>query len=415
MNLARVEAVVRRRIGLDPGSLGGAFPRAVAGRMRAAGLASADAYAGLIAADPASWAALVAELVVPETWFFRGGREYFAHLAAWVAGRPAGRAVRVLCVPCSTGEEPYSLAVALTEAGVPPARVTIDAVDLSDDHLRRAAAGRYAAYSFREPGPDPRPAFFAAVGGQWELSPAVRARVRFRAANVADADFLAGEPPYDLILCRNLLIYLTAEVRERVMGRLDSALAPGGLLGLTAPEADDLPAGRFVADGPPAFCLYRPADPTPARAARAAPPPTLASGGRVPPVASSRTEGARPPLATRPPEPTPPPVAVLAPPDPEAAARVLADAGRLDEARAACEQALASTPTAGLHCLRGVIHLAAGERDAAAESFRKALYLDPDHAESLDHLAALADRRGDRPAAAAFRRRLARLTPEARA
>jgi chemotaxis protein methyltransferase WspC len=412
MNLARVEAVLRRRIGLDPGSLGAAFARAVAGRMRAAGVATADAYAGLLAADPAEWSALLGELVVPETWFFRGGRPLFDHLARWVRDRAAGRVVRVLSVPCSTGEEPYSLAIALADAGVPAAAVRIDAVDLSDDHLRRAAAGRYGGFSFREAGPGPRPGYFtAAGGGQWELAPAIRAMVRLGAGNVADDGFLAGEPPYHLIVCRNLLIYLTDEARGRALGHLDRLLAADGLLVLTAAEADNLPPGRFVADGPAGFCLYRRAAPGSASGGRE-PPDAPTIRGLTPPARRDQPGGSRPPLAKNPPEPMPTPAPDVAQPDPEPDIRRLADAGRLDEARAACERALAAAPSAGLHSLGGVIHLASGRPDEAAAAFRKALYLDPGHPEALDHMAALAEGRGDRPAAAAFRRRLARRNPE---
>ncbi|MBX9579977.1 MAG: protein-glutamate O-methyltransferase CheR, partial [Gemmataceae bacterium] len=287
MNLARVEAVLRRRIGLDPGSLGAAFGRAVAGRMRAAGVASADAYAGLLTADAAEWAALVGELVVPETWFFRGGRPLFDHLAGWVRDRAGGRVVRVLSAPCSTGEEPYSLAIALADAGVSARAVRLDAIDLSDDHLRRAAAGRYGGFSFRETGPDPRPQYFTAAGdGRWELAPGVRSMVRFRVGNAADEGFLAGEPPYDLILCRNLLIYLTDEARGRVLRHLDRLLAADGLLVTTAAEADNLPPGRYAADGPLGFCLYRRAEPAAGAPARAAQHPISASGGREPPVSN---------------------------------------------------------------------------------------------------------------------------------
>ncbi|MBX9578965.1 MAG: tetratricopeptide repeat protein, partial [Gemmataceae bacterium] len=137
------------------------------------------------------------------------------------------------------------------------------------------------------------------------------------------------------------------------------------------------------------------------------PPPPAAGGAphpRGPPP---------PPLAETSTEPAPVPAPSAPPPDPLAAARRLADAGRLDEAKVACERALATAPTAGLHSLGGVIHLASGRPDEAAAAFRKALYLDPDHPEALDHMAALAEGRGDRPAAAAFRRRLARLEPEA--
>jgi chemotaxis protein methyltransferase WspC len=431
MSLAAVEALVRERIGLDPASLGAAtLPRVVAGRLRVRGLASADGYARLLTSDSTEWGALVAELVVPETWFFRGGRAYFVHLARWARERPRGRPVRVLSVPCSTGEEPYSLAVALDEAGVPPTAFRIDGVDLSTDHLKRAATGRYTDFAFREAGPDPRPRYFQEVsGGKWELLPRVREAVRFRPGNLVEDGFLAGEAPYDLILCRNLFIYLTDPARARALANLDRLLAADGRLCLTPAEADRLPADRFVADGPAALAVFRRAgvahdlkrtpvgrveealrrgptptanDPTGASRHRAAP-----AVGVGPRRLDPTYEGASPTASAQSPSPSPH--------DPVQAVRELADAGHLTDARTACERALAGTPTASLFSLLGVIHLAAGRPGDAAAAFRKALYLDPDHPEALTHMIVVCEQRGDPGQAAGLRRRLARVEREARA
>ena len=93
-------------------------------------------------------------------------------------------------------------------------------------------------------------------------------------------------------------------------------------------------------------------------------------------------------------------------------ARRLADAGRLDEALAECQAGLGQgDPSADLFGLLGVIQQARGESDAAADAFRKALYLDPDHREALVHVMLLAARRGDTGRAAALRDRLARINP----
>ena len=404
MSFSAVERVVRERIGLDAASLGAAvLPRAAAARMRVRGVSSADGYAGLLAADSAEWAALLADLIVSETWFFRGGRAYFAHLSRWIRGRRGPSPVRVLCVPCSTGEEPYSLAVALDEDGVSPASYRIDGVELSADLVARAAAGNYAAFSFREPGPDPRPRYFReTVGGRWAVLAGVREAVRFRPGNLAVPEFLAGEPPYNLILCRNLFIYLTAAARIQALANFDRLLAPDGLLGLTAAEADALPAGRYTADGPPSFALFR---------RTTAPHDATPTADRVEPSAAAHARdcgvGNRASIIGPFPPDDPEPVAAASPS--MADVRYLADAGRLAEARAAGERAVAASPSADLLGLLGVIELAAGRSDAAAEAFRKALYLDPDHAEALEHMVVLAERRGEPAQAAGFRRRLARL------
>lgn len=412
MTLSPVEDLVRSRIGLDPYSLGAtAFLRTVEARMRARGVDAPAAYAGVLAADPAEWGALVEELVVPESWFFRGGGAFFRQLARWVRERAAARPVRVLSVPCGCGEEPYSLAMALDEDGVPPTLYRIDATDLSPASVRRAEVGRYPAFAFRETGADPRPRYFReTASGRWELDQRVRTAVHFRVGNLVAPDFLAGESPFDLILCRNLFIYLTDEARARAVANLHRLLAPGGRLGLTPAEADRVPTGLFKPDGPAATAMFlRSDDPAPVVAPRSGVIPRP-----VPFVA--------PPRSGVIPQPAP---AVLVEPLPAPApgyehvplpgtAREWADAGKLDDARAACERAVRAGPTAEWFSLLGVIELAAGRGAAAEDAFRRALYLDPDHREALTHLAMLCDRRGDCGPAAGLRRRLARL-PEATA
>src|SRR5262249_53779893 len=132
MNLAPILDLLRARTGLDPAALGPhAVASAVAGRLAELGL-EAGAYAGRLAGDPAEFGGLVDAVVVPETWFFRGGELFgrLAGLARFETARRPGATFRALSLPCSTGEEPYSLAIALAEAGVPPPRYWIDGIDL---------------------------------------------------------------------------------------------------------------------------------------------------------------------------------------------------------------------------------------------------------------------------------------------
>ena len=383
MTLAPVESLLRARIGLDPASLGPtALAMAVERRMSARHVETPAAYAGVLTADAAEWTALVAGLAVTETWFFRGGRALFDFLAAWVRDRVGP--VRVLVVPCSSGEEAYSLAIALADRGVRDA--TIDGVDLLDQTVVRASAARYPVYSFRESGTDPRVRCFRPDGDAWELLPQYRDRVTFRTGNAVSPTFLADAAVYDLILCRNLFIYLTRAARRQVMSNLDRLLSPTGRLCLTAAEAEQLPAGRFATDGPHEFVVYR-RERTPLAERAVAPLP----------VRANVTVVEQRPLAPR----------EEYAPDRLATALALADAGDLDAALATCT---ALPPSADAFALAGVIHLAANCPDRAAEAFRKALYLDPHHAEALAHMAALHDRRGDVAQAAALRHHLARVT-----
>jgi chemotaxis protein methyltransferase WspC len=419
VNLSLLDGLVRTRLGIDPEALGtSVFPNAVGRRMAARGVADATAYAALVAAEPGEQAALLGDLVVPETWFFRGGRPLFDHLAAWVAARAAARGpvpVRILSLPCSTGEEPNSLAIALTERGVPPAAYRIDGVDLAPTHLARAAAGRYPAFAFREPGADPRLRHFRPTDdGRWELTPELRQAVRFRPGNAVDPMLLAGENPYDLILCRHLFIYLTAVARERVTAHLERLLAADGLLCVSPGEAARLAPDRFVALGPPAFCLFHGA--AVPIAGFGAPRSDCDDSWEHASLAQTDAAGSVNSLVVRMATPADEPALAVSPrstnSDPLAAARELADAGKLEAAIAAYEHAALTHTSADGFSLLGIIELARGRAEAAGRAFRKALYLEPDHPEALSHMILLCERRGESARADALRRRLARVERE---
>ncbi len=405
--IAAIDTVVRERMGIDPASLGpNVLARAVEGRMLARGLSDPALYTARLMTEQAERDALAADLAVSETWFFRGGKMLFERLAGFLADRLTARpgvSARALSVPCSTGEEPYSLAIAMHERFLTPNEYTLDAVDQSERVLARAVAARYSPFAFREGGTDSRPAYFRHTEtDQWELLPHLRAAVRFLPDNLTSPLFLAKERAYDLIICRNLFIYLTPDARVRATANFDRLLALDGRLCLTPAEADRLPPGQFVPDGPTEFGIYRRAgtggEPPRARAdASSAPTPAPVK------VTSLARSG---PLKNA-------PRAAPAPPNTLEAARLLADAGQLDEARAACEALLRARATdADALALLGVVHLAAGRPGLALDALRKALYLAPDHAEALTHMMALCERRGDTARAAALRRRLDRLARE---
>ncbi len=412
MSLLGIETIVRDRLGMDPNSLGpSALPQAIETRLRIRGIKTPEEYVGLLARDTSEAASLGAELAVPESWFFRGGRGLFSRMAEFVASRAAthaGHPVRVLSIPCSTGEEPYSLAIAFHEHFIPPKEYRIDAVDVSTRHLERAEAAQFSSFSFREVGSDIRPAYFRQLGDRWELLPHLRQLVRFRIANLTDPAFLIEEPPYDLIVCRNVFIYLTSDGRRRAMASLDRLLAIHGMMCLTAGEADRLPPGQFALATSGEFSLYR-------RVCADDVAPKVWTPAQPKPIPHSMVSVPRPAqFVTMPPsEPIVAPVVVQPRIPLLKAARALADAGRLSEARAACDEMLREAGvSADAYTLLGTIHLAEGHGEEAAEAFRRALYLDPDHQEAISHMIVMSDRKGNATQSMALRRRLARLSRE---
>lgn len=150
-DLTAAEQVLHDRIGLNPESLGrGPISQAVIERRRACAL-SPGTYAGVLAGSEEERQALVEAVVVPESWFFRD-KKPFEFLAQSIAktwrDHPARHPLRVLCLPCAGGEEPYSVAITLLDAGLTTDRFRLVAVDVSRRELERAGPGSTAPTPF---------------------------------------------------------------------------------------------------------------------------------------------------------------------------------------------------------------------------------------------------------------------------
>ncbi len=428
----RFEAWLSHETGIDAPSLGqNTLERAVLDRTRAmlaaqgmsngVDAAALDAYWLRLNTSPEERQALIEALVVPETWFFRD-REAFVTLAR-MAGeklvREPMRVLRILSAPCSTGEEPYSAAMALLDAGIEPARFTIDAIDISARALELAKRAVYGRNAFRgHPLTFRERHFIEAEGeGGWQLSEAVRACVRFAQANLSDAP--ADDTRYDFIFCRNVLIYFHRSAQDQAIRRLDAQLADDGMI-FVGPAETGLMMRHAMSSAriPLAFAFQRtPAGeatvrtalpfrlplPPESQAPLAAAPmglpgvvlprvPVRPVATRVPASMSVPASAAR--VVAKPlPLPVVPEPVVL--PD-LAEAHRLADAGRLDEAeQVALEIANLRAPEAPTFYLLGLIADARGRHADAGDFYRKTLYLEPAHYEALTHLAALLGVAGD--------------------
>jgi chemotaxis protein methyltransferase CheR len=211
----------------------------VAKRLRALSLADAAAYLAYLEADR-SGEELLCFLDVISTHFTSFFREpdHFDLLARDLEGLLARgqRRIRLWSAACSTGEEPWSMAMtALSVAGVEAADVKILATDIAADTLRQAAAGRYAAARVEAVPPAlrsrhlvRRPAA-APEDEEYEIGAAARALVSFGRLNLAQPPF-PMKGPLDVVFCRNVLIYFDQPTRQRLLSAVESLLAPGGLL-----------------------------------------------------------------------------------------------------------------------------------------------------------------------------------------
>jgi chemotaxis protein methyltransferase WspC len=395
-----VEQMLAERIGLDPSSVGDALiARGVHARMAALGLRSKVEYDRALVERGDEVQALVEEVVVPESWFFRDDRpfEVLAGFArtGWLVdlARPP---LSALSIPCAGGEEPYSIAMTLLEVGLPVGRFRVDAVDVSARSVARAIAGVYGPNAFRSTSSPSRSTYFHEHGGAFTVEPSVRSSVRFHLGNLLDPILFIDRPAFDVVFCRNLLIYLDDEAKARAFATLDRLIADGGLLFLGhADRLDDAKATPFEPTGDKGAFAFRKGGTRASSAKRRSIPRPLVSplplgeGGKKEPKKTSPAES---------------PSSILD------RASSLADLGRYDEATGLVEGVIrCGGAGAPAYFLLGLIAQAAGQRDRAEGHFLKAVYLDPQHDEALLALALLARRKGDIAGESAYRKRAERV------
>ncbi|ALM86666.1 hypothetical protein ASB57_01475 [Bordetella sp. N] len=450
--------LLKQRIGVDAEAIGQAtIDRAVRLRAQTCSQGDAMAYWRLLAGSRDEQQHLIETVVVPETSFFRHAASMDA-LALLARQRIAnGGALRLLSLPCSSGEEAYTLAMALLDAGVDASRFSVVGMDISARLVQHARQGIYGRNSFRGEALGYRARHFEETAAGYAVLPRVRAEVSFQTGNLLDP--LLDLPPagFDFVFCRNLLIYFDEATQRAAVNVLMGLARADGYLFVGPAEASLLThMGLRQIDAPGAFAFHRQVPPPKpgAAAARQAVPRASGRAGRptLPRVDTQRHESTAPPIspgaagttagmAPRPDaasasratpqrgpiHPTPagataqgtsaqgaaaksggtPPAAAAK--DTLAAVQALADSGRiaaaLDAGARHLEQHGASAPA---YYLIGVLHDATGAHASAESAYRKALYLDPDHHEALLHLASLVEARGDAPAARQLRQRAAR-------
>ena len=206
----------------------------LARRLRSTGIGNFGEYLDLVEQpDGVERGQFVNALTTNLTSFFREGH-HFEMLATYAAARrrsaPGGGRLRVWSGACSTGEEPYSAAIALREAECP---AEIIATDIDTEVLSRARRGSYALEAVDNMNPERLRRFFLkGVGpneGRIMVRPELQAMVRFSPCNLQGNDWPSGER-FDVIFCRNVMIYFSKESQRQVLDRFVDVLRPGGLL-----------------------------------------------------------------------------------------------------------------------------------------------------------------------------------------
>ena len=407
-NDPRFFAFLKERIGLDVASVGEAIiERAVRQRCQSSQSQSAEAYWQHLQTSHDEQQALIEAVIVPETWFFRYP-ESFATLARLAQVRLAEinqlRALRILSLPCSTGEEPYSIAMALLDAGLAPHQFKVQGMDVSPLSVERARRGVYGKNSFRGADLEFRDRHFTEDAGNYRIADRVREQVRLQVGNLLDPTLLANEPTYDFVFCRNLLIYFDQPTQKQVFDVLKALTHVDGVLFIGPAEGSLLGRHGMRSIGvPQSFAFSRHVEQAP-------PVPVF-----VPMPAPMPQRSAAPiPIKPRPFSTVSPPVPPVKTPHTDAGdllgqIATLANEGKSAEARAACERYLSSHPPAAqVFYWLGLLSDVAGSALEAQGYYRKALYLEPQHPQALMHLAALLESQGDSAGARRLQARAAR-------
>jgi len=429
-----LDELVRERTGLAPSRRHEDTKARVLGKaMERAGMSDETMYLALLKRDAKAYDDLIADLTVPETYFFRDPATYEMLrrevLPQILATNDRKFPVEVWSAGCASGEEPYSLTMLLEQAGLEK-RSRVLGTDVSFRALARARAGVYSRWSLRATNERDRARYFEVTGTEYRLISRIRSRPCFRQHSLSSGAYpgpQGGGPGFDLILCRNVLIYFAPQSTLETAQRLARSLTEGGwlLMGPSDPrlEIDEWcdvtpsPCGLLyrrrrtsseVAEhhgwhsqspaargGRPQFSL--PTAPVPTQ--QALPSfPSQASGLPAPmaiaPLGEPRTAASTGSHAKAAPLTLPAAAAI------EQVLTLEREHGSL-AAETGCRDLLSSEPlSAGLHVVHASLLLDLGRDAAAEQALRRAMYLDRSLLIAQLLGATLAERRGQRDEAA---------------
>ncbi len=374
-------------------------------RMKSCNIKNYAEYYRLLQGSKDELDRLIDQVMIPETWFFRG-REAFQLLREYLLNKANGsnsKYVRILSIPCATGEEPYSIAIVLKECGYHTNEYTIDAVDIARESLKSAKKAIYTEHSFREFNAQGRDLYFEKSGSEYRLCSSIKNSVNFWRKNIFDID-IGEDEKYNIIFCRNLLIYFDKKTQHKTIDKIASLISDDGVLFIGPGEAGCISGSQFKKiDRPNAFAFIKTKD---CRVAypdnnRDANRSTLKTGIKSLGIEKSK-------ISARKNKTEKLPYAEII----NEAVR-LADEGDLDGSMNKCKEAIQSGGiSADVLCLLGVIHDAKGEREEAVGYYLRAVNLAPDHYQSLMHLASHAERNGDKEKAMDYRLKAGNILPQ---
>jgi chemotaxis protein methyltransferase WspC len=414
MNAITIDKLLRDKLGLELTSVGKtAIKSAVKARMRVLHVDDIASYAKALESSAQELNELVEEVVIPETWFFRNTHPFIV-ATSFVAKKLATNGnsfIKLLSAPCSSGEEAYSLAIALFEAGIPADRFSVQGIDISTRALERARNGIYRENSFREKDLRLQYKYFQNDNSQYILNATIKNKVRFSHGNILDPHFMQGLGMFDVLFCRNVLIYLDAQSRMRAQANINNLLNRDGILFVGHAESGLLDRSLFrAAPYPKAFAFHRSGtedkkvshEPAADNRQKLSYHKSLIAGS----YRYSTTSRAKPAAAGA----FPVQDRNTGTENGLHIVRQLVEKKRFAEAESLLKKFLRiNSISANAYYLLGLVKVESEKIKEGKKLLHKSVYLEPDHVEALGLLALLAERAGDFARAKIFEQRIQRL------
>ncbi len=408
-SLNKIKLIVKDKIGLDSSTIGDStIENIITQRMNQCEINDFNTYYSLVKENREELHELLEVAVIPETWFFRDIKPFeiiYQKIKKQISQNKSS-IFKILSIPSSTGEEPYSLAMYLIDKNIEESRFTIDAVDVSARALQSAEQGLYGNNSFRGKHYHTyQNKFFSKKGDFYKINSNINKKIKFYPLNILHEN-PSLRHKFDYILCRNLLIYFDASTKLIAFNNLSNFMKNDGHLFIGHSEFGSVPTNTFKNTGfEQAFALIKHCHPDfkekkPIK--QLAPQSTVQIKSKKLPF---KQKTAFKSLIHKKTEPDTQnqeiDISLLL-----EKAHELANSANYNEAESLCHQHIdkqGESPETLF--LLGLIANSQNKTQVAESLFRKGLFLEPKHYELLTHLSLLLQENGDLKNAMLFKKR----------
>ncbi len=415
MNIEDIVKYLQFKMGMNPDSVGhGTMKKAIYTAMHEKKIDNIDCYYQLIDNEPEVLQALIDGVIIPETSFFRDKNPFISlkeHLAGFKSRLcEFDEPLKILSIPSSTGEEPYSIAMTCLEAGLKHSEFEIHAYDISQRVLDIAQKGIFSEYSFRGCDPLYKSRYFSYQDEQYKIDENLQNTVSFFLGNLISEGFVTQVAQrYHIVFCRNLLIYFDRPTKRKAIGVVSLLLHDDGLLVVGHADTAILPSLGYKSFSQRFSFAYVKSDSEHKECEREQYSIIQRGKELIESLSAVRKSTS---MALSPPPPLPAVIdkGEVADRDTYQKIEELISEKKFKEAKNLCYQQLMGMGSEGVieHYL-GSISFHQGEMVEAEVHFKKAIYLQPNDAIALHFLANIRHLCGDKLASLRYEQRAERI------